>query len=41
MRTVNKKIQLINWLKRFGFWGFVFFLIKGLLWLLVGYQLFK
>ena len=24
-----------TWLKRLGFWGFLFFLLKGLLWLLV------
>jgi hypothetical protein len=24
-----------NWIKRLGFWGFLFFLVKGLLWLLV------
>ena len=23
------------WIKRLGFWGFMFFLIKGLLWLIV------
>jgi hypothetical protein len=23
------------WIKRLGFWGFLFFLVKGLLWLLV------
>lgn len=23
------------WVKRLGFWGFMFFLVKGLLWLLV------
>ena len=23
------------WIKRLGFWGFMFFLVKGLLWLLV------
>ena len=23
------------WLKRLGFWGFMFFLVKGLLWLIV------
>jgi hypothetical protein len=22
-----------NWIKRLGFWGFLFFLVKGLLWL--------
>jgi hypothetical protein len=24
-----------NWIKRLGFWGFLFFLVKGLLWLAV------
>jgi hypothetical protein len=24
-----------NWIKRLGFYGFLFFLVKGLLWLLV------
>jgi hypothetical protein len=24
-----------TWIKRLGFWGFVFFLVKGLLWLLI------
>lgn len=24
-------------LKRLGFWGFMFFLIKGLVWLAIGY----
>jgi hypothetical protein len=28
-------MALKNWLKRLGFWGFVFFLVKGLLWLTV------
>jgi hypothetical protein len=23
------------WIKRLGFWGFMFFLVKGLLWLLI------
>jgi len=23
------------WIKRLGFWGFLFFLVKGLLWLIV------
>jgi hypothetical protein len=26
---------LIRVIKRFGFWGFLFFFVKGLLWLLV------
>jgi len=24
-----------TWIKRVGFWGFIFFLAKGLLWLIV------
>lgn len=24
-----------KWIKQLGFWGFLFFLVKGLLWLLV------
>lgn len=27
--------KLKTWVKRFGFWGFMFFLVKGLLWLLI------
>ena len=28
-------MKLAIWIKRLGFWGFLFFLVKGLLWLLV------
>lgn len=28
-------MKAIKWIKRLGFWGFLFFLVKGLLWLLV------
>lgn len=24
-----------SWIKRLGFWGLVFFLVKGLLWLII------
>ena len=24
-----------SWIKRLGFWGFIFFLVKGLLWLTI------
>jgi hypothetical protein len=24
-----------RWIKRLGFWGFMFFLVKGLLWLVI------
>lgn len=27
--------KILTWIKRLGFWGFMFFLVKGLLWLLV------
>jgi hypothetical protein len=28
-------MKVVNWIKRLGFAGFLFFLIKGLLWLIV------
>lgn len=28
-------MQIKTWIKRLGFWGFLFFLVKGLLWLTV------
>jgi hypothetical protein len=28
-------MKTLTWIKRLGFWGFLFFLVKGLLWLLV------
>jgi hypothetical protein len=28
-------MKVADWIKRLGFWGFLFFLVKGLLWLLV------
>jgi hypothetical protein len=36
----NKK-SIITWIKRIGFWGFLFFLVKGLVWLAVGYFILK
>jgi hypothetical protein len=27
--------QMKTWIKRLGFWGLMFFLVKGLLWLIV------
>ena len=32
-----KKQRMMKWFKRVGIWGFLFFLIKGLVWLAVGY----
>jgi len=31
----KKKLTAIEWIKRFGVAGFLFFLIKGLLWLAI------
>jgi hypothetical protein len=28
-------MKVTTWIKRLGFWGFMFFLVKGLLWLLI------
>ena len=29
------KMSLKTWIKKLGFWGFLFFLLKGLLWLAI------
>jgi hypothetical protein len=39
--SLNKKDKLIKWTKKLGFWGFLFFLGKGIAWLAVGYFLVK
>jgi hypothetical protein len=39
--TSEKKAALLKWLKKVGVWGFLFFLIKGLVWLAVGYWALK
>lgn len=41
MTEATKKQKMLTWLKRFGFWGFLFFLLKGLVWLALGYWVFK
>ena len=42
MMVVEKnKRTIISWIKRIGFWGFLFFLVKGLIWLAVGYFIVK
>lgn len=33
----TKKKSLMAWIKKLGFWGFLFFLVKGLVWLALGY----
>lgn len=32
---------MMTWLKRIGWWGFLFFFIKGLIWLAVIFGLFE
>ncbi len=41
MTEATKKQKMLTWLKRLGFWGFLFFLLKGLVWLALGYWVFK
>jgi hypothetical protein len=40
-RSTDKKAAVRKWLKQFGIWGFLFFLVKGLIWLAVGYWVLK
>ena len=35
VRSYVTRDKVFNWIKRLGFVGFLFFLVKGLLWLLV------
>jgi hypothetical protein len=44
MMTAEKNKEtsrFMLWMKRIGFWGFLFFLIKGLVWLTVTYLIIK
>jgi hypothetical protein len=36
-QSMTRDMQLTakSWIKRLGFWGFIFFLVKGLLWLII------
>lgn len=40
METTTRQ-KMIKWLRKLGFWGFIFFLVKGLLWLAAIYWLAK
>jgi len=35
LKNNEKKNIFAKWLKKFGFWGFMFFFLKGMLWLIV------
>jgi hypothetical protein len=39
--NAEKVEKLKKWIKKIGFWGFLFFLVKGLVWLAVGYFIVK
>ncbi|WP_110050101.1 alanyl-tRNA synthetase [Chitinophaga sp. S165] len=39
--TPPPKNAFVKWIKRIGIWAFIFFLVKGLLWLALGYYLIK
>jgi len=41
MVAEKNKRSIITWIKRIGFWGFLFFLLKGLVWMVIGYFLVK
>lgn len=41
MSAQQPKGKAITWIKRIGFWGFLFFLAKGLVWLAIGYWFVK
>jgi len=37
----SKKEIFLKWFAKIGIWGFVFFLVKGLVWLALGYWVIK
>lgn len=39
-RKMMKKPIMI-WLRKIGLWGFIFFLVKGIVWMLIGYFMIK
>lgn len=38
---MTRQHKLVKWGKKIGFWGFLFFLAKGLVWLALGYFVVK
>jgi hypothetical protein len=41
MMKSTKLTALRHWIRKIGIAGFVFFLLKGLLWLAIGYGIFR
>ncbi len=36
---MSQRSRALQWVKKLGFWGFLFFLLKGLLWLILPWLL--
>jgi hypothetical protein len=34
--TIKNQSKAVKWIKKIGLWGFLFFLVKGLIWLVIG-----
>lgn len=41
IKMIQSNNKMVQWLKKVGIVGFLFFLIKGLLWLLIPYLIAK
>ncbi len=39
--SIVNQNKIMKWVKKVGFWGFLFFLAKGLVWLAIGYFVVK
>jgi len=41
MAIATEKKSWVKWIRRVGIWGFLFFLVKGLVWLALAYWIVK
>ncbi|WPV66465.1 MULTISPECIES: alanyl-tRNA synthetase [unclassified Chitinophaga] len=41
MAIATAKNTWVKWIRRVGIWGFLFFLVKGLVWLALAYWIVK
>lgn len=35
--TMKTQSKAVKWIKKLGLWGFLFFLVKGIIWLIIGF----
>jgi len=35
--STSRQAKVTKWIKKVGVWGFLFFLVKGLVWVAIGY----